>query len=145
MNNIFGLNNGKDTSDCHDIYDGIVEDTPASFQLVTFQCPDDAIDDPEGRDLDLSIFYPDILVTVNFTMLNITSNSIGTTRRDSVHVILGRTNNTLDIVKMMSPTFLIPGVNLVGFLRYELRQQFSEKVPISAFGLAQVRSIIPGL
>jgi len=107
------------------------EGQKVALDLIAFQCPLQRAD--QGT-------YPDILVTVNFTMLNITADLAARTRWNSVQIFLGRTRDPFEVVRRTPPTSLIPGVNLIGFGQRQYRQQFSDPT-MSAFGLFDVRKI----
>jgi len=83
---------------------------------------------------------PDLLVVVNFTMLNISFDSWTDTARNSVQVMVALTNHTTNALEKTEPATLIPGVNVVGFLNMVIRRQFVRPV-WSAFGLFDVRSV----
>ena len=85
--------------------------------------------------------YPDILVTVNFTMLNIAADLAVETRWNSVQVFLGSTYDPYETVRRTPPTSLIPGVNLIGFGQLQLRQQFLDP-RMSAFGVFDVSKLM---
>jgi hypothetical protein len=84
-----------------------------ALNIATFQCP------PSLEDRGA---YPDILVTVNFTLLTIATNTTGKTRWNSVQVLLGRTDDTIDVARRTAATTLIPGMNLVGIADRQIRQ-----------------------
>jgi hypothetical protein len=77
---------------------------------------------------------PDLLITVNFTMLNISSASILDGAVNSVQVMLGLTNNTANVLQTTSPTMLLPGMNVLGMSRLTIRQKFG-KATVAALGV----------
>ena len=80
---------------------------------------------------------PDLLVAVNFTMLNIPSNSILDGAINSVQIMLGLTKSTIDVLNSTSPTTLLPGMNVVGMSKLSIRQKFQRPV-LAALGIAEV-------
>ena len=98
------------------------------LDLIAFRCP---LQPQDQRT------YEDILVTVNFTMLNFTADLASRTRWNSVQVFLGGIHDTFEVVRRTPPTSLIPGVNLIGFGQPQIRQQFSNP-RMSAFGVFDV-------
>jgi hypothetical protein len=77
---------------------------------------------------------PDLLITVNFTMLNISSASILDGAVNSVQVMLGLSNNTDNVLQTTSPTMLLPGMNVLGMSRLTIRQKFG-KATVAALGV----------
>jgi hypothetical protein len=77
---------------------------------------------------------PDLLVTVNFTMLNISSASILDGAINSVQIMLGLTNATVNVLQTTSPTTLLPGMNVLGMTRLTFRQKFG-KATVAALGV----------
>ncbi|EDR04005.1 uncharacterized protein LACBIDRAFT_295116, partial [Laccaria bicolor S238N-H82] len=57
---------------------------------------------------------PDLLVTVNFTTLQMYDDSLVDARNRTVSILVGLTNNTNDVVSNTIPTPLFPGLNLAG-------------------------------
>src|SRR6266511_3836971 len=104
------------------------ENDVVALDLIVFRCPLQPAQ---------QWTYEDILVTVNFTMLNITANLAAGTRWNSVQVFLGGTHETVEVVRRTPPTSLIPGVNLIGFVQPQVRQQFYNS-RMSAFGVLDV-------
>lgn len=93
--------------------------TPMSLSVITFRCP----------------YQADVLVTVNFTKLGIASNSIANGSTNSVQVMVG---SIPDIVHRTEiPALLLPGVNVVGFAKQYILQQFKNH-PLSTLGLFAV-------
>jgi hypothetical protein len=81
---------------------------------------------------------PDLLITVNFTVLNISSTAIVDTPTNSVQLMIGLTNDTYKVFLTTMPTTLIPGVNLFGLVRLHIRQTISSSV-LAVIGLFDVR------
>jgi len=77
---------------------------------------------------------PDLLVVVNYTTLGVSPNSIIDMRRSSITVRVGLTNNTDTVIHRTVPFTILPGMNLVSTLTFELRQLYKRPV-LSAFGL----------
>ena len=70
-------------------------------------------------------------------MLNIKLNSTINRGKNSVQVMLGLTNDTIEVFDRTPPTTLIPGVNVVGIAGLLIRQTF-RRPKYSAFGLFDV-------
>ncbi len=103
------------------------EELNITIDAVTFHCPDGLSEE----------FRPNIVVVVNFTMLNIKLNSTINRGKNSVQVMLGLTNDTIEVFDRTPPTTLIPGVNVVGIAGLLIRQTF-RRPKYSAFGLFDV-------
>jgi len=92
----------------------------------------------------LTLYYqaqyivPDLLITVNFTALNISATTIVDTPKNSVQLMVGLTNDTKKVFQTTIPTSLIPGVNLFGMVTFKIRQVISSSV-LAAVGLFDVR------
>lgn len=84
---------------------------------------------------------PDLLVTVNFTTLNISSDSVLDTPKKSVQLMVGLTNDTDVVIRATCPTILIPGVNLFGTVDFFIQQTMTNSL-LAAFGLFDVRTYI---
>ena len=82
---------------------------------------------------------PDLLVTVNFTALNISSDSVLDTPKKSAQLMIGLTNDTDMVMRVTCPTILIPGVNLFGTVDFFIWQTVTSSV-LAAFGLFDVRT-----
>jgi len=80
---------------------------------------------------------PDLLITVNFTALNIPSTTIVDTPTNSVQLMIGLTNDTTKVFTTTMPTTLIPGVNLFGLVRLHMRQTMSNSA-LAVIGLFDV-------
>lgn len=130
------------------------------LETITFHCPS-RIQIPDGEPSQASITsglgteveplgerfrvyplkyedaYPDLLIIVNFTMLNISSNAIVDLTRRSVHVMAGLTNNSRNVIDKTVPTTIIPGVNLIGAVNTIIYRRF-KKTTMSTFGLLDV-------
>ena len=118
--------NGALSNRLYAIYDKV------ALNIATFQCP------PSLEDRGA---YPDILVTVNFTLLTIATNTTGKTRWNSVQVLLGRTDDTIDVARRTAATTLIPGMNLVGIADRQIRQ-VSTNPSAAALGVFDVRTCL---
>ena len=80
---------------------------------------------------------PDLLITVNFTTLQIPINNMINMFDNSIQIMIGLTNDTNTVVERTQATTLIPGVNLISTISWGFRQVF--KTPgLSAFGLFEV-------
>ena len=75
---------------------------------------------------------PDLLITVNFTTLQIPVDKMINMFNNSLQIMIGFTNDTRTVVDRTLATTLVPGINLVGFLRWQLRQLL-KKPGLSAF------------
>ena len=90
---------------------------------------------PVTRSIDFSDSYPELLITVNYTALGISSTSFGNTVQNSVEVVISLSNITSEILSQTVSTVLPPGVNLMGRLHLEFRQLLTNSV---SFGLFDV-------
>jgi hypothetical protein len=79
----------------------------------------------------------ELLITVNYTALGISSTNFRDTAQSSVQVVISLSNDTSVAISQTVPTVLPPGVNLMGILRIEFRQLFKGYVS-SGFGLFDV-------
>lgn len=84
-----------------------------------------------------SLTTPDLLITVNFTRLGIASDSITDTRLSAVSILVGLTDNTIDVVENTLPTPLIAGAHLYGGVAREFRQRYVDPRE-AAFGIFSV-------
>jgi len=84
-----------------------------------------------------SFALPDLLVTIDFTPLQIASESLTDTRLRTVSIFVGLTNNTDDVVADTMPVPLVPGLHLYGRVTREIRAQFG-KPSLASFGLFTV-------
>ncbi|KAF9525733.1 hypothetical protein CPB83DRAFT_517246 [Crepidotus variabilis] len=111
------------------------------IESVFFDCPPSQPIPKESSTKLLPLPYqysqPDLLVSVNFTLLNISSDSLEDIPLNSVQIMLGLTANAKDIVRTTVPTTLIPGVNLIGIANLAVRQKFSTP-GLSALGVLDV-------
>ena len=82
-------------------------------------------------------FQPDLLITVNFTTLGMSVDSIIDVASNSIQVMVAMTNNTADVVAMTTPTVLVPGVNLMGLVSMEVHQTFTNP-GMATLGLFEV-------
>ena len=83
---------------------------------------------------------PDLLITVNFTALGVSAESLVDARQSAVSILVGLTNNTADIVENTIPTPLFPGSHLCGSTSRELRRRFV-KPPLASLGFFSVSDI----
>ena len=91
---------------------------------IAYDCPD------EG----------DILVTVNFTVLGM-SSTIFDSSKNSVQVMIGGGSPTPDIIRRTdSPVSLIPGWNGVGFARSYMLHKFNNPA-LSTLGIFMVSDL----
>lgn len=82
----------------------ILQDTPTSFPLP----------DPN--------FTPDLLITLNFTKIGLPVDVMSDSYRNSVQIMIGLTNDTRTVVERTHGTTILPGVNLLGVITWDLRQ-----------------------
>jgi len=107
------------------------------IQTITISCPSRLNYTPAPKDAmttPSSMISPDLLVTVNFTMLGISDDSLVDARRRTVSILVGLTDNTADVVENTIPTPLFPGSHLCGSTSRELRQRFV-KPPLASSGI----------
>ena len=75
---------------------------------------------------------PNLLITLNFTGMGLQVGTMNDLLADSVQIMIGLTNDTRTVVERTVGTTILPGVNLVGVITWDLRQVF--KSPgLSAF------------
>ena len=65
---------------------------------------------------------PDILIQMNFTALNISAGRMSDMARNSVQIMIGFHNDTSKVVQTTQSMTLVPGMNILGCISYELRQ-----------------------
>jgi len=84
---------------------------------------------------------PDLLVTVNYTTLGISplSTTGGGSRLKTVGIIVAFINNVDDVLRVSSPTSLLPGMHLVGRVGMEFRSLITTSA-LAAFGAVSVRA-----
>ena len=75
---------------------------------------------------------PNLLITVNFTTLQIPVDTMTDMFNNSLQIMIGFTNDTRTVVDRTQATTLVPGTNLVGFLTWQLRQLLKKR-RLSAF------------
>ena len=75
---------------------------------------------------------PNLLITVNFTTLQIPVDSMTDMFNYSLQIMIGFTNDTRTVIDRTQATTLVPGTNLVGFLTWQLRQLLKRR-SLSAF------------
>lgn len=80
---------------------------------------------------------PDLFVTVNWTLLNITDFATDS-GYNAVRVLVARTNQTTYAIRDTPATPLFPGSRLIGGLSESLRQRF-ENNSLAALGVPEVR------
>jgi len=80
-----------------------------------------------------TISYPELLITVNYTALGMSSTSFGNTAFDSVEVVISLSNITSDILSQSVSTVLPPGANLMGRLHLEFRHLLKSSVSFGLF------------
>jgi hypothetical protein len=70
---------------------------------------------------------PQILITVNFTQLN--ANSDSSLDFPFLHVMMGNTNDTDEIIRMTeTPAVILPGENIVGFAKQHVLQHLRSQI-----------------
>ncbi|KJA15136.1 hypothetical protein HYPSUDRAFT_48660 [Hypholoma sublateritium FD-334 SS-4] len=74
-----------------------------------------------------NLYQPDLLVTVDFNILMVSSDSLIDFASNSVQVMVRMTNNTVDVLKLTRPTVLVPGVNMMGVVSMEIHQTFKNR------------------
>jgi hypothetical protein len=84
---------------------------------------------------------PDLLITVDFDALGITSEPFDNMRAATVYIFVGLTTSTGDIMSATKATPLVPGLNLYGRVSPELRQNFL-KPSMSSINIFTVRDYI---
>ena len=82
------------------------------------------------------LYRPELLITVNYTALEISSTSFGNTARDSVQVAISISNITSEIFPQTETTVLPPGVNLMGQLQLEFRRLLRSSVSFGLFNVS---------
>lgn len=82
---------------------------------------------------------PDLLVTVNFTTLNMSSNSLVNARRGAVSILVGLTNDDARVISNTVPTPLFPGSHLLASVSHQIRQTFVAP-SLAALGVFAVRN-----
>jgi hypothetical protein len=75
---------------------------------------------------------PDLLITVNFTTLQIPVDTMINMFNNSVQIMIGFTNVTRTVVERTQATTLMPGTNLVGSFTWQVRQLL-KRPRLSAF------------
>jgi len=82
----------------------------------------------------------DILVTVNFTSLQVPSIERTHLSSQSILVRLSFTNDTQKAVTYTRPSLLAPGIDLIGISQSRIQKTF-KNTALSAFGFFDVRSM----
>ncbi|EDQ99260.1 uncharacterized protein LACBIDRAFT_335177 [Laccaria bicolor S238N-H82] len=67
-------------------------------------------------------FTPDLLITLNFTKIGLPVDVMSDSYRNSVQIMIGLTNDTRTVVERTHGTTILPGVNLLGVITWDLRQ-----------------------
>ena len=65
---------------------------------------------------------PDLLITLNFTGMGLDTGTMSNSYGNSVQIMIGLTNDTHTVVERTVSTTILPGVNLVGVITWDLRQ-----------------------
>jgi len=83
---------------------------------------------------------PDLLITVDFTVLGISplSSTDGGSRLKTVGIIVAFIDNIGDVLRVSTQTSLLPGMHLLGRVGLEFRSLFARSY-LAAFGLPSVR------
>jgi len=99
---------------------------PMILDAIAFKCP----------------YKANILVTVNFTRLGVTSSSVADDSRSSVQVMVDSAADDPvgGIRRTEIPIILIPGINLIGFAKLHILQKFKRQ-SLSTLGLFWVSSV----
>ncbi|PPQ69743.1 hypothetical protein CVT26_014018 [Gymnopilus dilepis] len=98
---------------------------PGYRPIDTVFCPRIPIGGPpEIASIPSPYITPDLLITVNFTALNISAEGLDETAKKSVQIMIGFHNDTSRIVQTTQAMTLVPGINMLGCVTYELRQTF---------------------
>ncbi|PPQ79193.1 hypothetical protein CVT26_000442 [Gymnopilus dilepis] len=71
---------------------------------------------------------PDLLIEVNFTAFNISGSSKSDMSSNSVQVLIGFHNETSKVIQTTKSMTLVPGINMLGCITYELRQSFKNSI-----------------
>jgi hypothetical protein len=70
-------------------------------------------------------FSPELLVTFNFTTLGLNGmDSYGQTSKSAIYIVVGLTDDMMDITSASSAVALFPGLKLVGGLSRDIRKRF---------------------
>ena len=75
---------------------------------------------------------PDLLITVNFTTLEIPVDTMTNMFNYSLRIMIGFTNDTRTVIDRTQATTLVPGTNLFGAFTWQFRQLL-KKPGLSAF------------
>jgi hypothetical protein len=95
-------------------------------KLVVFDCP---VED----------FWPELLVTVNFTTLGINATFPSDAVLSAVSIVVGMHMDTLDVLHNTWAVPLVPDAHLLGGVIPTIRQQFNKPGLASLTGLSSVR------
>ena len=78
---------------------------------------------------------PQVLVTVNFTQLDVSSDF------PFVHVMLGNTNDTKEVVHTTgTPAMILPGENVVGFTKQHVLRRIKSQIS-ATLGISDVSTL----
>ncbi|KAF9461614.1 hypothetical protein BDZ94DRAFT_1299092 [Collybia nuda] len=99
------------------------------LDFIKFNCPEryqlptgNSTDNDRIRFYDNSNLAPDVLITINFTSLNIMTRSFANTRRQAISILVGLTDVDKDVISNTIPTPLFPGSHLLASVSREVRQ-----------------------
>ena len=67
-------------------------------------------------------YTPDLLITLNFTAIGLQVSTMSDLYRHSVQIMIGLTNDSHTVLERTVGTTILPGVNLVGVVTWDLRQ-----------------------
>ncbi|KAL0947349.1 hypothetical protein HGRIS_013466 [Hohenbuehelia grisea] len=107
------------------------------IQTITVFCPSRLKDTKTIQQLMTTasrLISPDLLITVNFTMLNIDQTSLSDERMRVVSILVGLTNNTADVIANTLPTPLSAGSHLYGSVSREFRTRY-DRASSAAWGI----------
>ena len=77
-----------------------------------------------GADVISALSLPDLLITVNFTTLEIDATSLSTYNDRTVSIVVGLHDDTMDILRNTQPIPLVPNVHLFGGVLTALRYAY---------------------
>ncbi|KAF9457966.1 hypothetical protein BDZ94DRAFT_1301531 [Collybia nuda] len=113
----------------HDEGDSRLSMRSDSVNFIKFRCPrqydtppTNSPDEEYVKFYDNSNLAPDLLITVNFTSLNITSKSLANARRRAVSFLVGLTEDDPDVTSNTIPTPLFPGSHVHASVSRQVRQ-----------------------
>ncbi len=82
-------------------------------------------------------YQPDLLITVDFKVMRISSNTTTDIALNSIQVMVKMTESPNDVLAMTRPTILIPGVNMVGMVSMEIHQTYKNP-GVATLGIFEV-------